>query len=322
MVTDAAGQAIQNSTVTLVSERTGDKRTATTDDTGGFVFPALLPGSYTITVDQRGFRRFERKENVLTANAHLSVGRIELVVGEVTETVTTTASGTPVQTESAEHSALISSKQLQAISIRGRDVTSLLRILPGVSYQGDNELGGGSGGGTPIPNIQGGRASVNMFNIDGVRGNDMGGPDYFSSTINFDAIGEVQVLLNGYQAEYASNSGAGVNIVTKSGTRDYHGSGYWYKRHEMLNANNFFNNAQGLDANGNERAPRPFSRYSTIGFTLGGPVWVPKVAPRIKEKLFFFYSLEDARTTTPQPLRRVIRPSVSARGISLKPFPG
>src|SRR5215510_8634097 len=95
-VTDAAGQVIQNATVTLVSERTGDKRTTTTNDTGGFVFPAVLPGSYTITVDQRGFRRFERKENVLTANAHLSVGRIELVVGEVTETVTTTASGTPV----------------------------------------------------------------------------------------------------------------------------------------------------------------------------------------------------------------------------------
>jgi hypothetical protein len=312
-VVDTSGQIIQNATVTLVSERTGDRRTVITNDTGGFVFAAVLPGTYTVTVDQKGFRRFERKGNVLTANEHLSAGKIELVIGELTETITTTASGTPVQTESTEHSALISSKQLQALSIRGRDVVSLLRILPGVSLQGQSEAGGSSGGGTPIPNVQGGRASWSMINIDGVRGNDMGGPDYFSSTINFDAIGEVKVLLNGYQAEYANNAGAGVNIITKSGTREYHGSGYWYKRHEMLNANNFFNNRQGSNADGSEKAPRPIYRYSTLGFTLGGPVWIPKAANKIREKLFFFYSFEDARTTAPQDLRRVTVPTERER---------
>jgi carboxypeptidase family protein/TonB-dependent receptor-like protein len=312
-VVDASGQVILNATVTLLSERTGDKRTVATNDTGGFVFAAVLPGTYTVTVDQQGFRRFEQKGNVLTANEHLSIGKIALVIGEVSETITTTASGTPVQTESTEHSALISSKQLQAISIRGRDVVSLLRILPGVSYQGQSEAGGSSGGGAPIPNVQGGRASWSMINVDGIRGNDLGGPDYFSSTINFDAIGEVKVLLNGYQAEYANNSGAGVNVITKSGTREYHGSGYWYKRHEMLNANNFFNNAQGTNASGSERAPRPIYRYSTLGFTLGGPVWLPKVANKVKDKLFFFYSFEDARTTAPQDLRRVTVPTERER---------
>jgi hypothetical protein len=175
-VVDTSGQIVQNATVTLVSERTGDRRTVSTNDTGGFVFAAVLPGIYTVSVDQKGFRRFEHKGNVLTANEHLSVGKIELVIGEVTETVTTTASGTPVQTESTEHSALISAKQLQALSIRGRDVVSLLHILPGVSLQGQSEAGGSSGGGAPIPNVQGGRASWSMINIDGVRGNDMGGP--------------------------------------------------------------------------------------------------------------------------------------------------
>jgi len=212
-VTDASGQVIQNATITLVSETTGDRRTVTTNDTGGFVFAAAPPGIYTITVDQRGFRKFERKGNVLTANERLSIGNIALVIGDLAETVTTTASGTPVQTESAEHSALISSKQLELISTRGRDVISLLRILPGVSYQGQNELGGSSGGGVQIPNIQGGRNTASVINVDGVRGNDMGGPDFLSSSINFDAIGEVKVLLNGYQAEYASNLGAGVNII-------------------------------------------------------------------------------------------------------------
>ena len=312
-VVDGSGQIIQNASVTLLSERTGDRRMVTTNDAGGFVFVAVLPGSYTLTVDQRGFRRFESKGHVLTANEHLSAGNLALVIGDVSETITTTAAVTPVQTESSEHSALLTPKQLESISIRGRDVTSLLRILPGVSYQGDNELGGGSGGGTQIPNVQGGRASWNMINVDGVRGNDMGGPDYFSSTINFDAIGEVKVLLNGFQAEYASNSGAGVNIVTKSGTREYHGSGYWYKRHEMFNANNYFNNLRGRNPDGSEVSPRPLSRYSTLGFTLGGPVWIPKASNRIKDKLFFFYSLEDARTTAPQNQRRVTVPTVRER---------
>src|SRR4030095_4116781 len=116
-VVDGSGQIIQNAAVTLVSERTGDRRIVTTNDTGGFVFAAVQPGIYTIAVDQKGFRKFEHKGNVLTANEHLSAGKIELVIGEVTETITTTASGTPVQTESTEHSALISSKQLEAISI-------------------------------------------------------------------------------------------------------------------------------------------------------------------------------------------------------------
>src|SRR5262245_13966562 len=312
-VTDASGQIIQNATVTLVNERTGAARTVTTNDAGGFVFAAAPPGIYTITVDQKGFRKFERKGNALTANERLSIGNIALVIGELSETVTTNASVTPVQTESAEHSALISSKQLETISIRGRDVVSLLRILPGVSLQGQSEAGGGSGGGSQIPNIQGGRGMFSIVNVDGVRGNDLGGPDFFGSTINFDAIAEVKVLLNGYQAEYANNAGAGINIVTTSGSREYHGGGYWYKRHEMFNANRFFNNAEGRNADGSEKLPRPFQRFSTLGFTLGGPVWIPKAPKKVKEKLFFFYSFEDSRTTSPQDLRRVTVPTERER---------
>jgi hypothetical protein len=93
-----------------------------------------------------------------------------------------------------------------------------------------------------FPNIQGGRNTWNTFNVDGVRGNDLGSPNVFSSTVNFDAIGEVKVLLNGYQAEYASNSSANVNIITKSGSSQYHGGGYWYRRHEQFNANSWQNN--------------------------------------------------------------------------------
>ena len=262
-------------------------------------------------MEQRGFRSLERQGNVLTANEHLSVGNIELSVGEVSETVTTTAEGTPVQIESSEHSAQLTSIQLELILQRGRDVTSLLKILPGVAYGTESQTPG-SGFGSSVPNIQGGRNTWSIFNVDGF-GQRPGSPSTFSSTVNFDAIGEVKVLLNGYQAEYASNSAAAVNIVTKSGSSQYHGTGYWYKRHEMFNANNFFNNTlftaplTGVTTT----VPKPRYRYSTLGATVGGPVWLPK--EKLKDKLFFFYSFEDSQTLNPQALRQVTVPTALER---------
>jgi hypothetical protein len=299
-VVDASNNAVAGATVTLINERTSDSRTATTNDSGAFVFTAMLPGAYTIKVEQKGFSAFERRGNVLTANEHLAVGDLALKVGELSETVTTVAEGTPVQTESTEHSALISSKQIELISIRGRDVTALLRILPGVSYQAQSESAG-NGFGSSAPNIQGGRSTWNTLNVDGVRGNDLGSPQVFSSTINFDAIGEVKVLLNSYQAEYASNSSSAINIVTKSGTSQFHGAGYWFKRHEQFNANSFFNNFN--------RVVKPRYRFNTLGATIGGPVWIPKVTEKLKDKFFFFYSFENSQTLNPQALRRATVPT-------------
>lgn len=303
-VVDASDNAIVGATVTLTNERTGTTRTTTTNTTGAFDFTAVLPGVYAIKVEQTGFSTFLRQGNILTATEHLSAGKIALKVGQVSETITTVAEGTPVQTESTEHSALISAKQIELVSIRGRDVTALLRILPGVSYQGQSESAG-NGFGSGIPNIQGGRNTWNTMNVDGLRGNDLGSPNTFSSTVNFDAIGEVKVLLNSYQAEYNGNSSANVNIITKSGTREYHGSGYWYKRHEQFNAQNFFNNLN--------KVAKPRYRFTTLGATIGGPVWLPKGREAIKDKLFFFYSFEDSQTLNPQALRTVTVPTQAER---------
>jgi outer membrane receptor protein involved in Fe transport len=314
-VVDASGGALAGVAVSIIDERAKSTRSVTTNGSGDFVFTAVQPGNYTIKIEQRGFSIFQRQGNVLTANEHLSVGELALKVGELSETVTTMAEGTPVQTESTEHSALISSKQLEQISIRGRDVTSLLRILPGVSFQGQSESAGG-GFGSGVPNIQGGRNTWNTVNVDGVRGNDLGSPNIFSSTVNFDAISEVKVLLNSYQAEYGGNSSANISIITKSGSREFHGSGYYYKRHEQFNANDFFNNSNiVLSPLTGEAGPvaKPRYRFNTLGFTLGGPVWIPKVADKLKEKLFFFYSFEDSQTLNPQDLRRVTVPTERER---------
>ncbi len=314
-VVDASGGALAGAAVSIINERTKSARNVTTSESGDFVFTAVQPGNYTIKVEYRGFSSFERQGNVLTVNEHLSVGELSLKVGELSETVTTQAEGTPVQTESTEHSALISSRQLELVSIRGRDVTSLLRILPGVSLQGQSESAGG-GYGSSTPNIQGGRSTWNTMSVDGVRGNDLGSPEVFSSTINFDAIGEVKVLLNSFQAEYGGNSSANINIITKSGSNQFHGSGYYYKRHEQFNANNFFNNSNiVLSPLTGETGPVPKPRYrfGTLGFTLGGPVWIPKVTDKLKEKLFFFYSFEDSQTLNPQGLRQVTVPTERER---------
>ena len=299
-VVDQSNQILAGASVTLTDERTKLSRVTTTNDSGGFIFQAVLPGTYSVKVEQRGFRSLQRQGITFSANDKLSLGDLQLSVGEISETVTTTAEGALIQTASSEHSAQITSKQLELISQRGRDVTALLRILPGVSYQGESESAGG-GFGSGIPNIQGGRNTWNTINVDGMRGNDLGSPSTFSSTINFDAISEVKVLLNGYQAEYASNASANVSVVTKSGSSQYHGTGYWYKRHEQFNANNFFSNVNKI--------VKPRYRYTTLGATIGGPVWLPIIGDKVKEKLFFFYSFENSQTLNPQALRQVTVPT-------------
>ncbi len=299
-VLDSSGHSIANASVKLISERTGEERTVPTNDAGDFLFPALQPGAYTIAVEQPGFRPYRKTGNQLSAAERLSVGTLALQVGSVNESITVAAQGVSVQTSSSENSALISSKQLEQISIRGRDVVSMLRILPGVSQTVDTEFLGGSFG-TGTPNMGGARSNWNSLQVDGLTGNDLGSPNTFSSPINMDAIGEVKVLLNNYQAEYGRNGASFINIVTKSGGLQYHGSAYWYKRHETWNANNFFNNRTGV--------PLPIYRYSTIGATLGGPAPLEKVWKNSKDKVFFFYSFEKSWVKNPQAVRQVMTPT-------------
>jgi hypothetical protein len=298
-VIDPSRQVVPGATVTLIDEDTGAMRTVPTNDTGAFVFSALQPGRYTVRIEMSGFSKVEHKNITLPANERLSIGTTTLAIGGVSETVTTRAEGSFVQTNSSDRSALLTDTQLEMVAVRGRDVMSLLRVLPGVSYQGESEAPGGSFG-TTTPNISGTRNSWNTVTVDGLVGNDLGSPQIFSGTVNFDAISEVKVQLNNYQAENGRNGGAMISVVTKSGTKDYKGSAYVYKRNEKWNANDFFNNRSGI--------PKPLYRYTTLGATLGGPVpgsW--------KDKLFFFYSFENWDTTVPQPVRRVTVPTALER---------
>ncbi len=306
-VTDASGGAVAGAKVTVINERTGEARAAQSNDAGGFTFPALQPGAYTIKVEREGFRGLERKNLVLTANDKLSLGDLELQVGQVSETVQITAEGSLVKTVSSENSALLSATQLDLQQAKGRDVVSLLRVLPGVSYQAgqtggtfDSDSLGGTFG-TFTPNISGTRSRWNTFTLDGQTGSDADIVEAFNGSTSMDAIQEVKVLFNNYQAEYGRNTGGTVNIVSKSGTRDFHGSLYWYKRHEQFNANDFFNNRTGL--------AKPLYRYNTLGGTIGGPIFIPNKFNKNRDKLFFFYSREDWRVREPRIPRQVTMPT-------------
>ncbi len=224
-VTDPAGAVVPDAKVSITSERTGETQSATTNEVGVFSFVAVPPGAYTIKIEHAGFKTAQRTGVVLSANEHLATGAIQLEVGGVAETVTVEAQGASVQTDSSEHSAALTNEQITDLTARGREIVSLLRTIPGVQYQADQDSPGGTYG-TTSPMIAGTSNGMNMLAVDGVVSNDMGTPSVFSSVTTMDAIGEVKVLMNNYQAEYAGNGGAVVEVVTKSGSRDYHGTGY------------------------------------------------------------------------------------------------
>jgi hypothetical protein len=141
-VLDPSGQAIVGASVTLTSEQTRETRPTTTNDLGAFTFFSVLPGSYSVTIEQRGFQGFQRTAMNLSANERLSLGDIHLKIGEVTEKVTVQAVGASVQTSSSERAAQLTSGQINMVLVRGRDVLSLLRLLPGVGNSADpNALG-------------------------------------------------------------------------------------------------------------------------------------------------------------------------------------
>ena len=290
-VTDSSSAIIAGAKVTLLNEGTSEARVVNTNETGNFVFPAVVPGGYRIKIEARGFKVNEQRGIVITANERRSLGSVALQVGDSSESVTVEAQTQQVQTASAENSALMSPNQLSQIGTRGRDVISLLRMLPGVSAGGDSASLGGAYG-TATPNISGVRSEMNSVTLDGQVGSDVDIVGTFNGATSLDAVGEVKVLLNNYQAEYGRNAGAVVNIVSKSGTRDFHGSAYWFKRHEQFNANTFFNNRAG--------SPKQLYRYNTVGVTVGGPVYIPGKFNMSREKLFFFFSREDWRIWEPR----------------------
>lgn len=313
-IVDPAGQLIVGAQVTLENQLNAEQRSTTTDTQGEFVFVSVQPGTFLISINARGFKSYSQRDVVLNASDRLSVGTLRMQIGAATQSVTVQADVTPVQIDSGERSGLLDQKQISNLLDPGRNVLNLTRILPGVvatSTVGQDQLGIYG-----IDVINGVRSEYSSVNVDGVNANtNARGIDRVETPLNTDAIAQVKVLSNNYQAEYGGSSGSSIDAITKSGTREFHGSVYYYKRHEEFNANDYFNSAYW---NGTVQ-PKGINRFNTIGYTVGGPVLLPKIAfNRNRDRLFFFFSQEIWPTVHPgdgTPLRLRVPTAQERSGI-------
>ena len=301
-VVDPSGSAIPGAEVTLTNVATSQSRQAKTDANGDFVFTQLLPGTFRLTVSAKGFKRYEQTGIVLTATERVVLRRIELEIGEISQTVEVKAESARLQTQSAERSGLISLDQTENIPLKGRDYIGLLKLLPGV-VDNQNRNAPGWNNLSNI-SINGNRTGTVNLTLDGVSSLDTGsmtGP-YLAPSI--DAIAEIKVLLTNYQAEYGRSSGGTINTVIKSGTSQFRGGAYYFLRNEALNANEFFRNR--------DRLPRPQYRFNYPGYFLGGPITVGDFNKK-RDKLFFFWSQEFLPRKYPTSLVRRTFPTAGER---------
>ncbi len=290
-VLDQQGGVVPGAEVILTQSETGVTLQTVTDETGNFVFPTVQPGKYHLKVGMPGFKSLKQKDLILTSSERLFAGNLKLEIGEQNQSITVLAEATPIQLTSQERSAMLNDHQLGMLASVGRDYMQLLKTLPGVTY--DTSRGSGSLGTTTAPYVSGIKSDYVSMGIDGVVANNRG-LGASENMINLDAVAEVKILMGNYQAEYGKNAGAIINVVTKSGTQNFHGTGYWFKRHEMFNANDWDNNRTG--------AAKGRYRYNTIGGKIGGPISFGGFNPN-KDKLYFFFSTEYQPNKSPSTSR-------------------
>jgi hypothetical protein len=308
-VVDSTGAAVPNAHVTLTNLGTKEVRTATTGTTGIFRFTTLLPGNYSVAVSATGFKEFTTTNIELEASSTRDLGKLTLQVGAVSQSVTVTAAVTPIQTSSSALSSTVTGSALSALPLKGRDLFGAVDLVPGVvdtnlnrSVTKPNALAGLNINGS----YNGDSPNVN-FTVDGITSVDVGSDLSEHEEPNMGAISELRVLSDNYSAEYGRTSGGTIEVITKSGTSQYHGSGWWDHRHEEFNANDYFNKRAGL--------PRALYRYNIEGYGIGGPVPIPKYNSS-HNKLFFFVSQEYTGQLAINPPHYVNLPNDDLRGTS------
>jgi len=281
-VTDPQGGAIVNATIVVKNVGTGVSREVSTSELGTYrVFP-LNPGTYTVSASAPGFKTKISDNVVLEVASNVKVD-LQLEVGAINETVEVSSTVATLQTQEASVGGIVTSTTLDRMPVNGRNYTRLILLMPGTSDQGGSQSNG-TFSGTQMVAVNGQRRQDNNFTVDGVDNNFMmmNSP---GGTPPMDAIQEFKVL-NNTSAEFGRSSGANVNIAIKSGTRDLHGSLYEYVRNDKFDANDFFANRQGT-------GKVPF-RQNQYGFTLGGPVIIPKLYHG-RDRTFWFLNWEGFR---------------------------
>jgi hypothetical protein len=300
-VTDPKGSVVPNATITVRNEATSVERTAQTDSDGNYSIASLPVGTYTIEVQAQGFKRD------LAQHFAIEVGRtiqrnFQLEVGDVSENITVTADAPVIETATTSVGTVINQRTVQEIPLNGRHFVDLGLLIPGSVTPPQNGFltaplrGQGSFG----LNTAGGREDTVNFMINGINLNDMVQNQItFQPSIN--TVQEFKADNSTFSAEYGRNSGAIVNIATRSGTNDFHGEFFQFLRNDALDARNFFNFCPPGQSVCKSQGKPPFKR-NQFGFNIGGPIYLPHfgeggspISYNGQNKTFFFFSYEGLR---------------------------
>ena len=281
-VRDPQGAAVPKAEVTVTEEKTGVVvRTVTATDDGFYNITSLTPGIYSVSTSPAGFKKTVQTGVDLHVNENKTVN-LDLQVGQVTETVTVTSESTPVELRSGEVSSLVTEKQVTELPLNGRNYAQLALMVPGVSPVTQAGAGGafatrGTGLNSGVDmSVNGNQSNTNLWTVDGVNNMDVGSNRTLLVFPSVDSIAEFRVERNSFSAEFGQAQGAVVNLITKGGSNDFHGTLFEFFRNDALNANNFFLNRAGQ--------PKPQLEYNNFGGNFSGPI--------VKNRIFFFWSEE------------------------------
>lgn len=294
-VHDSSGSAVPGAAVSAMNEGTGARFSSTTSEAGVYVFEAVPTGAYTIAAEANGFRKFSSRGNVVNIGQPTTVN-VQLEVGPLTESVEVFATAELVQTSTSGNTGNIISEQtikdMPIVGTRGRNPLDLVLLQPGVAS------GANTGSGY---HIHGARDRAWNYTLDGIDNNDtsMGGGNFAPTRTNPDSVAEFRVITSSPTAELGRNSGANVVLVTKSGTNEYHGSGFWFYRTPRLNANEWVNNYNGL-------GKRMFVQ-NIYGGGIGGPI--------LKNRTFFFANIQRLYAAETRSVDRLVYTADARKGI-------
>ena len=309
-VTDASGAAVQGAAVTFTNTDRGAVQATRKTNSAGFYTAESLPlGTYSVTIASNGFKTETITGLVLHAADTLTVNR-SLVPGAVNEVIRVTAEEARVNLEDATSAGLIDSTQINEMPLLTRNYEVLMTLQPGVAFGGatDDLTRGPSGlsgaSSTVAFSVNGGRTTSNNWTIDGADNLDRGANLTLYTYPSPDAIAEFKTLRGQYSAQFGRNASGQVDVVTKSGTNALHGSGYEYFRNNDLDANGYANNFLGTKIG-------PY-HYNVFGFSLGGPVYLPKLYNG-RNKTFFFVSEEWQRIIQTLSSAQALVPQASER---------
>jgi hypothetical protein len=278
---DASGAVVPNARVLAVSTQTDLHREARSSPEGRYVLPLLPVGAYTVTVEAPSFKKYVRQGIVLSVNENARVD-VSLEVGTLAESVSVNADAVMVDTANAALKDVVDPMRMQNLPLNGRDILQFQFLLPGVTPNA-NDTQALTGPFTPVSaSVNGVRAASNNYLLDGGESTDLSGGGLPSPYPNPDALEEFAVLSSSFSAEYGRFAGGVINAITKSGTNQFHGNLFEFLRHDALNARSFFS-----------ATPPPY-KQNQFGFTLGGPVFIPKVIHG-RDRLFFFVAYQGTR---------------------------